>query len=329
MQALAIILIPLAGECLDEPTGYLVTMFSVFLIGSSNSCLEISLFGFSGLLSPVLTQAIMFGDGIAGISISFIRIVTKLVFPSTQAGIRSATMIYFGIRSVPFHCISPTKPSLCFSLSGATLLSCIVSYLYIVRLPYVRDTVDAAASPAGMSLPSKLLIERCDVVEGKSVMEEAAVSEAEVLASPAGFSFRRFLNNSGRSSGHGNRGSGTRSGNLGKATRHTDDNLGKRPRSSSEGSYPASPDVKFPLLSTRECTGGIGIVGAGVEKDATMVELFRLVRPLCLVVLLVFSVTLCCFPGLTSDIKCVLPVLCLGVCTLCRAHLCCGPSPSP
>ena len=75
-----------------------------------------SLFGFAAKMPPVYSQALMGGNGIAGVIVAVIRIVTYAAMPSDT---EKSSMIYF----------------MC---SGGVVFLCILCFFILLRMPFTR-----------------------------------------------------------------------------------------------------------------------------------------------------------------------------------------------
>jgi Nucleoside transporter len=124
-----LVLLPFYEHAFNQDTALYLTLASIFLFGASTAILQSTLFGFAGLLPPTYTQAIMSGQGGAGLVIGALRIITKVAYPDSPHGTRASGQLYFFI-------------------SAFIVFSCIVSYLILVRLEYTQHYVNAETRPA-------------------------------------------------------------------------------------------------------------------------------------------------------------------------------------
>lgn len=67
------------------------------VLGFFNSVVQGSMFGLTGLFSPRYMSAFMTGQGVAGIGVGILRIISKAALPADHTGVRDSTIIYFGI----------------------------------------------------------------------------------------------------------------------------------------------------------------------------------------------------------------------------------------
>ena len=65
------------------------------------------------------TTAVMIGNGVAGVMVALLRIVTKLAFADTEEGRRTSAIIYF-------------------ALAAFVMLLCAVLFVWLTRLPITR-----------------------------------------------------------------------------------------------------------------------------------------------------------------------------------------------
>ena len=96
--------------------GAAIILTFVFLNGIGTAILQASLFGFAAKMPPVYSQALMGGNGIAGVIVAVIRIVTYAAMPSDT---EKSSMIYF----------------MC---SGGVVFLCILCFFILLRMPFTR-----------------------------------------------------------------------------------------------------------------------------------------------------------------------------------------------
>jgi len=73
-----------------------ITLLAVVFAGMGDGFGQGSVFGSSGHMPPLYTQAVVSGTAVSGMAISFLRIFTKAVFPQDANGLRYSTFLYFG-----------------------------------------------------------------------------------------------------------------------------------------------------------------------------------------------------------------------------------------
>lgn len=118
-------ILPLLG--LEPGTMYSLTLFGVLLTGISGATLFGDLFGLAANFTPAETQAIMAGNGVAGLAVAIIRLVTKASLPETPVGIATSALIYF-------------------LLAAAVVVSCILGLYILLGLPYTKAAVSFTKS---------------------------------------------------------------------------------------------------------------------------------------------------------------------------------------
>jgi len=111
-----------------------VILVSILGFGVCAGVLQSSLVGFSSLFPKVFNQALMTGQGVAGILAGILRISTKAAMPDKQ---RESAILYFGIAS-------------------AFMVLCTVSYLLLLRMPFTQYHLDrnALATPTPKRKPA-------------------------------------------------------------------------------------------------------------------------------------------------------------------------------
>lgn len=85
------------------------------MIGISTAILQTSLFGFSSQLPPLFNQAIMAGQGVAGVGVSVLRMVTMGFVPNDTVN----SMVFFAIS--------------CFFM-----VACVAGYFYILKMEFTQ-----------------------------------------------------------------------------------------------------------------------------------------------------------------------------------------------
>jgi hypothetical protein len=95
----------------------------VVVIGFATAILQSSLLGFAALFPPIYSQAVMSGQGVAGIVASVLRIVTKAAMPQYKG---AAAVLYF-------------------ALGCGVLVAALIAYSYILRTPFAKYYLEAAA----------------------------------------------------------------------------------------------------------------------------------------------------------------------------------------
>lgn len=78
------------------------------------------------------TTAVMIGNGVAGIIVGLLRIITKISLPDTAEGLQTATIIYF-------------------ALAALSMAVCLVGFWYMLRVPFARHFLDERAVAADVS----------------------------------------------------------------------------------------------------------------------------------------------------------------------------------
>lgn len=80
--AIIILLLPLLAHFLGSTTAkYYSCFITLFVFGAFNGMVQASVFGLGGVLPGKYMGAIMFGNGISGISMNLLRIIFILTLP--------------------------------------------------------------------------------------------------------------------------------------------------------------------------------------------------------------------------------------------------------
>lgn len=122
---LVLVTIPVLGFChVNGVAGFSITLTLVFLTAVCTALLQGGIFGFAGMLPPIYIQALMSGNGIAGVATSIIRVITKLTIeskkPVTLQQLNLSAAIYFFV-------------------SAAVILLGIISYFVMGRTPFAQS----------------------------------------------------------------------------------------------------------------------------------------------------------------------------------------------
>jgi len=138
----------------------------LLITGVADAVAQGSMYGLAGLFPPLYRQAIQNGNGVAGISVSLLRVFTKASVPDTPRGLRFSSLLYFG-------------------LSAITMLACIVAYFILVRLPFTKHYME---SPVGSTqeIELSMLTEMSpdhngDQAEPKSEGEECPERPVQII----------------------------------------------------------------------------------------------------------------------------------------------------
>lgn len=131
LMAVVLALIPVTTKVLSSEVSRYVTLGCVFVSGLATAVLQSSIFGFASQFPPIYNQAIMAGQGVAGVGACVMRILTKLVLTDVTA----SAMVYF-------------------FMSSFILVLCTVAYFWLLRLPFTQYHLERSkgfASPGRAS----------------------------------------------------------------------------------------------------------------------------------------------------------------------------------
>lgn len=130
---------------LAGPPFFIITLVLVGVSGSCNAVLTGGAFGLAAQLPPIYTGAIMGGQGFAGITVALTALATAIASPDAVTGC---------IGSQPKAPYSTVKwgAFAYFLVSVVVLVGCLVGYLVLVRLPFVRYHIQKAHKPLSDNL---------------------------------------------------------------------------------------------------------------------------------------------------------------------------------
>eukprot|EP01135_Chromosphaera_perkinsii_P000880 Nk52_evm43s152 gene=Nk52_evmTU43s152 len=145
--------------------GYYITLVLISICGFGTGVQQSSFYGFGGMFPMRYTHALMFGEGVAGILASFIRLTTKGIFGSD--GLRISTYTYFII---------------CFFI----IVVCIWCHQMLRRSAICKFYVSAAMKSAD---DGSLVSEESKVVDSRPMVKisKMPIVRALVWAGPAVF----------------------------------------------------------------------------------------------------------------------------------------------
>lgn len=123
--------IPVLGFChVYGVIGFTLTIIMVIMTALCTALCQGGIFGFAGMLPPIYIQAVMSGNGLAGITTSIIRVITKVTLeskkPVTLETLNLSAAIYFFV-------------------SAAVIIVCIVSYFIMVRTGFAAHFLGTGA----------------------------------------------------------------------------------------------------------------------------------------------------------------------------------------
>ncbi|CAL5209872.1 unnamed protein product [Lathyrus oleraceus] len=99
--------------------GFYVTVGAVGVSGVANALVQGSVIGSAGELPERYTQAVVVGNAVSGILVSFLRIFTKAVYTQDASGLQKSANVYFFV-------------------SIAIMLICMVLYNVAQKLPIIK-----------------------------------------------------------------------------------------------------------------------------------------------------------------------------------------------
>lgn len=125
---------------LAGPTFFVITLVTVGLSGSCNAFLSGGAFGLAAQLPPIYTGAIMGGQGFAGITVALTALAAAVASPDAITGCTGP------VPNAPYSTVKWGAFAY-FMVSVVVLFGCLVGYLVLVRLPFVRYHVAKSHSP--------------------------------------------------------------------------------------------------------------------------------------------------------------------------------------
>jgi len=139
----------------DRTTGIVLTLFFAFLTGIATATLFGATLGLAAMFPPTYTTAIMIGQGLGGVVVGLLRLVTKAAIPDD---VSVSTFLYFMV-------------------AAALMLACLIGYFVLIRLPYARFHMRKAHKPPKDPLDERPLL-RGGTTSGSDVPGREKINDA-------------------------------------------------------------------------------------------------------------------------------------------------------
>lgn len=85
------------GGHIDNDTAFWLMLLTVVVVALGSGVQQSSVYGFVAMLPPRYTSAVMLGESVAGVAVSFNRIVTKNAYSTSEDDVKQATYVFFGL----------------------------------------------------------------------------------------------------------------------------------------------------------------------------------------------------------------------------------------
>jgi equilibrative nucleoside transporter 1/2/3 len=145
LYTLAILGIPLVAEFIeDRNQSYILAMVLMIIIGVSNAILSSSVFAIGALFPPKYSQAIMAGNGWSGLVVCAIRIFTKAIFNTDDAGYSKSAYMFFGSSSL-------------------VCMACIFAYIFVTNSKFSSHYYKESSVPSKSSESENLLSDDTEI----------------------------------------------------------------------------------------------------------------------------------------------------------------------
>ncbi|CAI2362582.1 unnamed protein product [Moneuplotes crassus] len=133
-------LLPITTNFMDESTGWIILIFIIVILGISNSFLHAGVFGLAGMFPFKYTGAVMFGNGISGISMNVSRMATLAAFPPKEIEEEGVDPKAF------IGCI------VYFAIASAILAFCFVGYFVMAKTEFAKFYMNQKCAKAKISI---------------------------------------------------------------------------------------------------------------------------------------------------------------------------------
>ena len=119
--AVLVMIIPFVTQYLDPTPGFFSCIVILIFFGAAGGVVQGSVFGIAGMLPGKFMGAVMFGNGLSGITINFLRAICLLIFPPKADSDNSfyGAMVYFVLAAV-------------------ILVISSLAFVYFIKLPIVQ-----------------------------------------------------------------------------------------------------------------------------------------------------------------------------------------------
>jgi len=108
--------------------GFALTITLLVLSAVASALLQGGIFGFAGTLPPNYMQAAMTGNGLSGVTVSIIRVITKVTI--TIDPMERDEQKILGSLTL--------SSSIFFFFSAGTMILCLITYIIMMRSPFVQ-----------------------------------------------------------------------------------------------------------------------------------------------------------------------------------------------
>lgn len=134
-----LILVMVPPDVLGGDLFFAITLICVAISGFCTAFLQGGVFGLAGLLPPMYMQAVMGGNGLAGVMVSVSSVLSQAIGapPSSNESECDAPMRPYDEVKWPAFAY--------FLVSVVVLTLCVFGYIVLVKLPFVRHFIDAHA----------------------------------------------------------------------------------------------------------------------------------------------------------------------------------------
>ena len=156
---------------------FVVTACFVLVTGVTAALIQAGIFGLAGRFPSVYTQAVMSGQGVAGMTVSIISLITALSTPCSGS---SAAPSWHQIQPASFnYFLSSTIVILLTLIAFVLLTRSDFAQFYAFASPETIDAVSSADSPSGSYRAYD--DDYCDPTDGKSLGEIAEALDQAML----------------------------------------------------------------------------------------------------------------------------------------------------
>lgn len=117
-----IFIMPFITEYMEEKLGWILILALIVLMGMASSFFQGGVFGFSGIFPFKYTGAVMFGNGISGLTMNVFRMMCLLIYPPGSDDPDNKSDFY--------GCL------IYFSIAALILILNAIAYLYVVNTDF-------------------------------------------------------------------------------------------------------------------------------------------------------------------------------------------------
>lgn len=117
------IIMPIITNYLPESSGWILIITVIVIMGIANSFVQGGIYGFAGIFPFKYTGAVMFGNGLSGLSMNVFRMMTLGIFPPKNNPSSSDNTAFIGALVY-------------FVIASLIVVCCILGYMWVIKTEF-------------------------------------------------------------------------------------------------------------------------------------------------------------------------------------------------